>query len=154
MDARVGLWRKLSAEELMLLNCGVHAKLLPSCPTLCDPIDGSPPGSPVPEILQVTLMMLVQDLWFKSLLRNFDLIACSGVLGQLEETKRNRQTNKKQPYSGDSNTQLGLRFTAWEEHFLGMQESFSGALQQRRQFLLAVLNRLVILSYYLLTTYG
>ena len=23
MDARVGLWRKLSAEELMLLNCGV-----------------------------------------------------------------------------------------------------------------------------------
>ena len=28
------------------------AKLLQSCPTLCDPIDGSPPGSPVPEILQ------------------------------------------------------------------------------------------------------
>ena len=28
------------------------AKLLWSCPTLCDPIDGSPPGSPVPEILQ------------------------------------------------------------------------------------------------------
>ena len=25
---------------------------LQSCPTLCDPIDGSPPGSPVPEILQ------------------------------------------------------------------------------------------------------
>ena len=24
------------------------AKLLQSCPTLCDPIDGSPPGSPVP----------------------------------------------------------------------------------------------------------
>ena len=28
------------------------AKLLHSCPTLCDPIDGSPPGSPVPWILQ------------------------------------------------------------------------------------------------------
>ena len=28
------------------------AKSLQSCPTLCDPIDGSPPGSPVPEILQ------------------------------------------------------------------------------------------------------
>ena len=25
---------------------------LQSCPTLCDPIDGSPPGSPVPGILQ------------------------------------------------------------------------------------------------------
>ena len=28
------------------------AKLLQSCPTLCDPIDGSPQGSPVPGILQ------------------------------------------------------------------------------------------------------
>ena len=27
-------------------------KSLQSCPTLCDPIDGSPPGSPVPRILQ------------------------------------------------------------------------------------------------------
>ena len=30
----------------------VAAKSLQSCPTLCDPIDGSPPGSPVPGILQ------------------------------------------------------------------------------------------------------
>ena len=28
------------------------AKLLQSCPTLCDPIDSSPPGSPTPGILQ------------------------------------------------------------------------------------------------------
>ena len=28
------------------------AKSLQSCPTLCDPIDGSPPGSTVPGILQ------------------------------------------------------------------------------------------------------
>ena len=28
------------------------AKSLQLCPTLCDPIDGSPPGSPVPRILQ------------------------------------------------------------------------------------------------------
>ena len=28
------------------------AKSLQSCLTLCDPIDGSPSGSPVPEILQ------------------------------------------------------------------------------------------------------
>ena len=28
------------------------AKSLQSCPTLCDPIDDSPPGSPVPGILQ------------------------------------------------------------------------------------------------------
>ena len=42
-------------------GCGEHrttwfpaaaAKSLQLCPTLCDPIDGSPPGSPVPGILQ------------------------------------------------------------------------------------------------------
>ena len=29
-----------------------YAKSLQSCPTLCNPIDGSPPGSPIPGILQ------------------------------------------------------------------------------------------------------
>ena len=28
------------------------AKSLQSCPTLCDPVDSSPPGTPVPGILQ------------------------------------------------------------------------------------------------------
>ena len=34
------------------LMAAAAAKSLQSCPTLCDPIDGSPPGSPVPGILQ------------------------------------------------------------------------------------------------------
>ena len=32
------------------------AKSLQSCPILCDPIDSSPPGSPVPGILQARTM--------------------------------------------------------------------------------------------------
>ena len=32
------------------------AKSLQSCPTLCDPIDGSPPASPVPGILQARIL--------------------------------------------------------------------------------------------------
>ena len=36
-------WREKSAAT---------AKSLQSCPTLCDPIDGSPPGPAVPGILQ------------------------------------------------------------------------------------------------------
>ena len=32
------------------------AKSLQSCLTLCDPIDGSPPGSPVPGILQARIL--------------------------------------------------------------------------------------------------
>ena len=38
----------LTEGTLLLLN----SKSLQSCPTLCDPIDGSPPGSPVSGILQ------------------------------------------------------------------------------------------------------
>ena len=34
------------------LTAAAAAKLLQSCPTLCDPIDGNPPGSAVPGILQ------------------------------------------------------------------------------------------------------
>ena len=34
----------------------VTAKSLQSCPTLCDPIDGSPPGFPVPGILQARVL--------------------------------------------------------------------------------------------------
>ena len=32
------------------------AKSLQSCPTLCDPIDGSPTGSPVPGIFQARVL--------------------------------------------------------------------------------------------------
>ena len=32
------------------------AKSLQLCPTLCDPIDGSPPGSPVSGILQARIL--------------------------------------------------------------------------------------------------
>ena len=35
-----------------LVTAAAAAKSLQSCPTLCDPIDGSPPGSPVHGILQ------------------------------------------------------------------------------------------------------
>ena len=35
-----------------MLSAAAAAKLIQLCPTLCDPIDGSPPGSPVPGTLQ------------------------------------------------------------------------------------------------------
>ena len=65
------------------LLAAATAKSLQSCPTLCDPIDGSPPGSPVPGILQartlecthlcmkcplVSLILLKRDLVFPILL--------------------------------------------------------------------------------------
>ena len=47
-------WNLAWLEEFWaLLACAATAaKSLQSCPTLCDPRDGSPPGSPVPGILQ------------------------------------------------------------------------------------------------------
>ena len=55
------LYKKKKSRDILCANeirCIVYAaaaaaaKLLQSCPTLCDPADGSPPGSPVPGILQ------------------------------------------------------------------------------------------------------
>ena len=51
-------WRKIIGFKLLfmpLINfsaAAAAAKSFQSCPILCDPIDGSPPGSPVPGILQ------------------------------------------------------------------------------------------------------
>ena len=38
--------------NMLAAAAAAAAKSLQSCPTLCDPIDGSPPGTPVPGILQ------------------------------------------------------------------------------------------------------
>ena len=54
-------WRKRKESRFQLAvrkKCynAAAAKSLQSCSTLCDPIDGSPPGSPVPGILQARAM--------------------------------------------------------------------------------------------------
>ena len=38
--------------DFLTVAAAAAAKSLQSCPTVCNPIDGSPPGSPVPGILQ------------------------------------------------------------------------------------------------------
>ena len=43
---------KLELMNPLHLCAAAAAKSLQSCPTLCDPIEGSPPGSPIPGILQ------------------------------------------------------------------------------------------------------
>ena len=48
---RIGVQDKAN-DDLSNWMAAAAAKSLQSCPTLCDPIDGSPPGSPVPGILQ------------------------------------------------------------------------------------------------------
>ena len=45
-------WKTLAPWKESHDQPAAAAKSFQSCPTLCDPIDGSPPGSPVPGILQ------------------------------------------------------------------------------------------------------
>ena len=50
----IGEWNaKVGSQETPGCCC---AKSLQSCPALCDPIDGSLPGSPVPGILQARVL--------------------------------------------------------------------------------------------------
>ena len=43
--------RILEWVAISISNACMHAKSLPSCPTLCDPMDSNPPGSSVHRIL-------------------------------------------------------------------------------------------------------
>ena len=47
-------------------NAAAAAKLLQLCPTLCNSIDSSPPGSPVPGILQARTLEWVAISFFNA----------------------------------------------------------------------------------------
>ena len=48
----IGISVAKPSRALLARFAAAAAESLQLCPTLCDPIDGSPPGSPVPGILQ------------------------------------------------------------------------------------------------------
>ena len=51
--------KKKHKDQTYLIISDYAAKSLQSCLTLCDPIDGSPPGSPIPGILQARTLKWV-----------------------------------------------------------------------------------------------
>ena len=61
------LWRDKKRQMPGSTAAAAAAMSLQSCPTLCDPTDGSPPGSPVPGILQARTLEWVAisfSTWF------------------------------------------------------------------------------------------
>ena len=56
LNKHMWLFRLTSPHQTLLWAAAAAAKSLQSCPTLWDPIDGSPPGSPVPGILQARIL--------------------------------------------------------------------------------------------------
>ena len=67
LSKKVNLRRKSNWDALWDGLFPAAAKSLQSCPTLCDPIDSSPPGSPIPGILQARTLewvaMFFSNAW-------------------------------------------------------------------------------------------
>ena len=53
---KIGLLRTELPDYTVIDVAATAAKLLQSCPTLCDPIGNNPPGSPIPGILQARIL--------------------------------------------------------------------------------------------------
>ena len=66
------------------------AKSLQSCPTLCDPIDGSPPGSPVPGILQARTLEWVVISFSKD-----EAVVGKQTISHLRQAKWSQGTPKR-----------------------------------------------------------
>ena len=66
----------------------VHAKMLQSYPTLCNPMDCSPPGSSVCGILQAHTTMLKDQICILSIAARF---SCRRKEGRSEEGKKKRE---------------------------------------------------------------
>ena len=52
LPSQLAVCTKITKREPFTLWAAAAAESLQSCPTLCDPVDGSPPGFPIPGILQ------------------------------------------------------------------------------------------------------
>ena len=74
-QARLLEWLPLRSLELS--HASAAAKSLQSCRTLCNPIDGSPPGSSVPGILQARLLQ-----WVAIPSLSYHMAGCSCLLIQ------------------------------------------------------------------------
>ena len=82
--------------EIFLMNAAA-AKSLQLCPTLCDPIDGSPPGSPIPGILQTrTLEWVAISISFNECWKAIVPQCCKSAILQLTKmrTKENETLSK------------------------------------------------------------
>ena len=62
------------------------AKLLQSCPTLCDPIGGSPPGSSVPGILQGKILEWVASSFSNACMHAKSLQLCPTLCDPMDSS--------------------------------------------------------------------
>ena len=85
MDVRVGLWRKLSAEELMLLNCGVGEDSWESLGLQ---------GDPTSPFWRSVLMLKLKLQYFGHLMWRVDSLGKTLMLGGIEGRRRRGQQDE------------------------------------------------------------
>ena len=88
---------------LLVFAAVAAAKSLQSCPTLCDPIDGSPPGSPVPGVLQARTLEWAAVSFSKACMHAKPLQSCTTLC----------DTKDSSPQAPQS---TGF---SWQEHWSG-----------------------------------
>ena len=64
----------------------MHAKLLQSCPTLCNPMDGSPPGSPAHRILQARILEWVAISFSNACMHVKSLQSCPTLCNPMDSS--------------------------------------------------------------------
>ena len=77
------LWRTLC---IPLAKAAAAAKSLQSCPTLCDPIDGSPSGSSVPGILQARILEWVAISFSNACMQAKSLQSCPTLCDPMDSS--------------------------------------------------------------------
>ena len=77
-------WSKSEREIYILYAAAAAAatKLLQLCPTLCDPVDGSQPGSPIPGILQARILEWIAIPFFRGSSWSRDQTQISCIAGK------------------------------------------------------------------------
>ena len=72
-------------------HCSAAAKSLQSCPTLCDPIEGSPPGSPILGSLQARTLEWVAISFSNAWKWKVKVKSLSGVLTTAQYNKQSHK---------------------------------------------------------------
>ena len=91
------VWTK---PENRLAAAAAAAKSLQSCLTLCNPIDSSPPGSPIPGILQATVLEWVTISFSRGSSQPRDRIHVSHIAGEFFTSWAIRESSSGQPFLG------------------------------------------------------
>ena len=78
--------RTLEWVAISFSNVCMHAKSLQSCPTLCDPIDGSPPGSSVTGILQARILEWVAISFSNACMHAKSLQSCPTLCNPMDSS--------------------------------------------------------------------